>query len=60
MVKETELFRVVIKDDGNPAIKFSDVVKSSVSIQILEKLLKQDLDEHLLPIVVKILELMPE
>lgn len=56
MEKDLELFRVIIKADGTPAIKFSEIVKSSLPIENLEELLKQDIDEHLLPIVVKILK----
>lgn len=52
---DTELFRVVVKPTGDIAIKFSDNIKSSIPAEKLEKLLKNDVEEHLYPIVSKIL-----
>lgn len=52
---DMELFSVILNEDGNVVIKFSNDIKSSVSVLELEKLLKDDVKEHLTPIITKLI-----
>ncbi|MVX63737.1 hypothetical protein GKZ28_08515 [Clostridium chromiireducens] len=51
-----ELFRLVINEEGNITIKFGREVKSSLSVEELENLLKEDIQTHLTPIVTKLVQ----
>lgn len=53
--KDIELFRVILNKDGQVVIKVSDDIKSSISVEEVEKLLQEDVKEHLDPIVVKLI-----
>lgn len=53
--KDIELFRVILNKEGQVVIKVSDDIKSSISVEEVEKLLQEDVKEHLDPIVVKLI-----
>ncbi|WP_154568060.1 hypothetical protein [Clostridium botulinum] len=52
---DIELFTVVLNQEGNVVIKFSNDIKSSVPVSDLEELLKEDVKEHLTPIITKLI-----
>lgn len=53
--KDIELFRVILNKEGQVVIKVSDDIKSSISVEEVEKLLQEDVKDHLDPIVVKLI-----
>ncbi|WP_315069391.1 hypothetical protein [uncultured Clostridium sp.] len=50
-----ELFTAILNEDGDIALKFSDDVKASATTVQLEELLKDDVKEHLTPIIKKLI-----
>ncbi|WP_205449003.1 hypothetical protein [Clostridium botulinum] len=53
---DLELFTVVLNEEGNIELKFSDDIKKSLSINEIENLLKDDVQEHLNPIITKLIQ----
>ncbi|HBJ2623064.1 hypothetical protein [Clostridium botulinum] len=53
---DLELFTVVLNGEGNIELKFSDDIKKSLSINEIENLLKDDVQEHLNPIITKLIQ----
>ena len=56
MSMDIELFKVILREDGNIGLQFSDQIKASISVPEIEKLLKEDVQEHLTPIITKVIE----
>ncbi|HBJ1651344.1 hypothetical protein HYH38_16140 [Clostridium botulinum] len=53
---DLELFTVVLNGEGTIELKFSDDIKKSLSINEIENLLKDDVQEHLSPIITKLIQ----
>jgi len=55
-----ELFKVIMSENNKVKLVFSDDLKALISVEEIEKALKDDVDLHLAPIINKILDLVRE
>lgn len=53
---DLELFTVILNKEGNIELKFSDDIKKSLSIEKIKELLKDDVQDHLNPIITKLIQ----
>ena len=52
---DIELFKVILDEEGQIRIQFSEEIKQNKSLVELEELLKEDVQEHLTPIIQKLI-----
>lgn len=52
---DIELFKVVLDEEGQIRIQFSEEIKRNKSAEELETILRDDVQEHLTPIIQKLI-----
>ena len=55
-----EIFKLILGDDNNVKLVFSDEFKELVSLEKIEAALREDVQEHLTPIMETIVSLIAE
>lgn len=55
-----EIFKVILGENNKIKLSFSDEVKSLIPIEKIEEALRDEVNEHLTPIMEKIINLLSE